>query len=40
MWDPKDNLGGLPAGIIILGFGVLMMMIGFYFIQRIVDIEV
>jgi tight adherence protein B len=40
MWDPKVNLGGLPAGIIILGFGVLMMMIGFYFIQRIVDIEV
>jgi len=40
MWDPKVNIGGLPAGIIILGFGVLMMMIGFFFIQRIVDIEV
>jgi tight adherence protein B len=40
MWDPKVNIGGLPAGIIILGFGVLMMMIGFFFIQKIVDIEV
>jgi tight adherence protein B len=40
MWDPKVNIGGLPAGIIILGLGVLMMMIGFFFIQRIVDIEV
>jgi tight adherence protein B len=40
MWDPKVNIGGLPAGVIILGVGVLMMMIGFYFIQRIVDIEV
>ena len=40
MWDPKVNIGGLPAGIIILGFGLLMMMIGFVFIRRIVDIEV
>jgi len=40
MWDPKVNLGGLPAGIIILGVGLLMMMIGFVFIRRIVDIEV
>ncbi|MEW5991561.1 MAG: type II secretion system F family protein [Chloroflexota bacterium] len=40
MWDPKVNIGGLPAGIIILGFGLIMMMIGFVFIRRIVDIEV
>ncbi len=40
MWDPKVSVVGLPAGIIILGAGLLMMMIGFVFIQRIVDIEV
>ena len=40
MFDPKVAVAGLPAGIIILGFGVLMMMIGFFFIQKIVDIEV
>jgi tight adherence protein B len=40
MFDPKVSVAGLPAGIIILGFGVLMMMIGFFFIQKIVDIEV
>ena len=38
--DPTVNIGGLPTGIIILGIAVLMMMIGFFFIQRIVDIEV
>ena len=40
MWDPKVSLVGLPAGIIILGAGLLMMMIGFTFIRKIVDIEV
>jgi tight adherence protein B len=40
MWDPKVSVAGLPAGIIILGAGFLMMMIGFTFIQKIVDIEV
>ena len=40
MWDPKVNIAGLPAGVIILGFGVIMMMIGFTAIQKIVDIEV
>jgi tight adherence protein B len=40
MWDPKVALAGLPAGIIILGAGLLMMMIGFTFIRKIVDIEV
>lgn len=40
MWDPKVSLAGLPAGVIILGFGVIMMMVGFTAIQKIVDIEV
>lgn len=40
MFDSKVAVAGLPAGIIILGFGVLMMMIGFFSIQKIVDIEV
>ncbi|MBI3745424.1 MAG: type II secretion system F family protein [Chloroflexi bacterium] len=40
MWDPKVSVVGLPAGVIILGFGVIMMMIGFTAIQKIVDIEV
>lgn len=40
MWDPAVSVFGLPAGIIILGFGVIMMMIGFAAIQKIVDIEV
>jgi tight adherence protein B len=40
MFDPKVAVAGLPAGIIILGAGVLMMLIGFFFIQKIVDIEV
>jgi len=40
MWDPKVAVAGLPAGIIILGFGLVMMLTGFMFIRRIVDIEV
>ncbi len=40
MFDPKVAIGGLPAGVLILGFGVLMMLIGFAAIQKIVDIEV
>ncbi|MES2211170.1 MAG: type II secretion system F family protein [Chloroflexota bacterium] len=40
MFDDAVAVGGLPAGVIILGFGVLMMMIGFFAIQKIVDIEV
>jgi tight adherence protein B len=31
---------GLPAGVIILGLGLISMVIGFMFIRRIVDIEV
>ncbi len=40
MWDPKVAIGGLPAGIIILGAGLIMMLTGFTFIRKIVDIEV
>ncbi len=31
---------GLPAGVIIMGFGLFMMFIGFMLIRKIVDIEV
>ncbi|HET9520540.1 MAG TPA: type II secretion system F family protein [Candidatus Limnocylindrales bacterium] len=37
--NPPDVLG-LPAGVVILIFGGVMMFIGFMFIRRIVDIEV
>ncbi len=40
MFDDKVAVAGLPAGIIILGAGVLMMMLGFVAIRKIVDIEV
>jgi tight adherence protein B len=40
MWDNKVAVAGLPAGVLILGFGVIMMLIGFTAIQKIVDIEV
>jgi tight adherence protein B len=40
MFDSKVAVGGLPAGVIILGAGVVMMGIGFSLIQKIVDIEV
>ncbi len=40
MFDDKVAVAGLPAGIIILGAGVLMMMLGFMAIRKIVDIEV
>ncbi len=40
MFDKDINIGGLPAGIMILGLGGVMMFIGFMAIQRIVDIEV
>ena len=40
MWDPKVAVGGLPAGIIVLGVGGIMMGIGRDDIQKIVDIEV
>jgi tight adherence protein B len=37
--NPPEVLG-LPAGVIVLIFGGIMMFIGFMFIRRIVDIEV
>jgi tight adherence protein B len=40
MFDPDVAVLGLPAGILILGFGGFMMFIGFMLIRKIVDIEV
>ena len=40
MFQKPPELLGLPAGLFILGAGALMMAIGFFFIRRIVDIEV
>jgi len=40
MLQQPPALFGLPAGLFILGFGGLMMGIGFILIRRIVDIEV
>jgi len=40
MFDPRINLIGLPAGVIILMVGGFAMFMGFMFIRKIVDIEV
>jgi tight adherence protein B len=40
MFQKPPEIMGQPAGLWILGFGGVMMIIGFYFIRRIVDIEV
>ncbi len=40
MFANPPGIAGLPAGVIILVFGGIMMFIGFMFIRRIVDIEV
>lgn len=40
MFDPDVAIGGLPAGVIVLGIGGIAMFIGFMLIRRIVDIEV
>lgn len=40
MFDKSVAVAGLPVGVIILGFGVVMMLTGFTLIQKIVDIEV
>lgn len=40
MFDPAVSVGGLPAGVIILGLGLVSMFVGFMLIRRIVDIEV
>jgi tight adherence protein B len=40
MFDPAVSIAGLPAGVIILGLGLVSMFTGFMLIRRIVDIEV
>ncbi len=40
MFQNPPAVMGLPLGVIILGAGGLMMIIGFFLIRRIVDIEV
>jgi tight adherence protein B len=40
MFDSRASLIGLPAGVIILAMGGVMMFIGFMLIRKIVDIEV
>jgi tight adherence protein B len=40
MFDNRASIIGLPAGVIILMIGGIMMFIGFMFIRKIVDIEV
>jgi tight adherence protein B len=40
MFKNPPEIMGLPAGVVILMFGGLMMFIGFMIIRRIVDIEV
>jgi len=40
MFANPPAVAGLPAGVVILIFGGIMMFIGFMFIRRIVDIEV
>src|SRR5438093_9796975 len=40
MFEKPPDVLGLPAGVVILMFGGLMMFIGFMIIRRIVDIEV
>ena len=40
MFQKPPEMFGLPLGVIILGIGGLMMAIGFFFIRRIVAIEV
>ncbi|HYM83620.1 MAG TPA: type II secretion system F family protein [Candidatus Dormibacteraeota bacterium] len=40
LFDNAVNIGGLPAGVIILSLGLVSMLIGFMIIRRIVDIEV
>jgi tight adherence protein B len=40
MFQKPPEFLGIPLGMIIMGFGVIMMLIGFMFIRKIVDIEV
>jgi tight adherence protein B len=40
MFDAEVAIAGIPAGVILIAMGAVMMFIGFMFIRRIVDIEV
>jgi tight adherence protein B len=40
MYTAPPDIVGIPLGIVLLGFGALMMGMGFMIIRRIVDIEV
>ena len=40
MFQNPPAVMNLPLGVIILGVGGVMMIIGFFLIRRIVDIEV
>jgi tight adherence protein B len=40
MFQKPPDFIGIPLGVILIGVAVLMMMLGFFFIRRIVDIEV
>jgi tight adherence protein B len=40
LFDPRADIAGLPAGVIILTLGGVSMLIGFLAIRKIVDIEV
>jgi tight adherence protein B len=40
MFRKPPELLGLPLGVLIMGFGLFMMALGFMFIRKIVDIEV
>jgi len=40
MFEKPPEVAGIPAGVIILAIGAIMMVIGFLAIRRIVDIEV
>lgn len=40
MFDNPPDLFGLPMGVVLLAVGAILMLIGFVFIRRIVDIEI
>ena len=40
MFKSPPEVAGIPMGVIILGVGITMMLIGFMFIRKIVDIKV
>ena len=40
LFENPPGIGGLPAGVIVLGFGFFLMFIGFILIRRITSIEV